>query len=99
MQYNVRGENRIQTTDSLFFKKEMFDDAKAGFQHTIPLSTNFKIFKHFSASTSINYNEVWYFKTVNKKFDAQKNDVVETDVNHFDAFRTYNFSSSIDVNT
>ena len=34
-QYNVRGENRIQTTDSLFFKKEMFDNAKAGMQHTI----------------------------------------------------------------
>ena len=30
LQYNIRGENRIQTTDSLFFKKEMFDDAKAG---------------------------------------------------------------------
>ena len=27
-QYNVRAENRIQTTDSLFFKKEMFETAK-----------------------------------------------------------------------
>src|SRR5690606_34686068 len=37
-QYNVRAENRIHTTDSLFFKKEMFDDAKMGFQHSIPLT-------------------------------------------------------------
>ena len=27
LQYNVRGENRIQTTDSLFFKSEMFESA------------------------------------------------------------------------
>ena len=29
-QYNLRGENRILTTDSLFFKKEMFESAKTG---------------------------------------------------------------------
>src|SRR5690606_8523143 len=38
LQYSVRGENRIRTTDSLFFKKEMFENAEAGFQHNIPLS-------------------------------------------------------------
>ena len=36
-QYNIRGENRIQTTDSLFFKPQMFEDAKTGMQHTIPI--------------------------------------------------------------
>jgi hypothetical protein len=33
----------------------MFRDAKLGVQHSIPLSTNFKLFKYFSASTSLNY--------------------------------------------
>ena len=65
-QYNVRGENRIQTTDSLFFKKEMFDNAKAGMQHTIPISTNFKLFKYFSMSTSANLNHSWAFNTIKK---------------------------------
>ncbi|HJN53909.1 MAG TPA: putative LPS assembly protein LptD, partial [Flavobacteriaceae bacterium] len=55
-QYSVRGENRIQTTDSLFFTKEMFESAKSGFQHNIPISTNFKLFKYLSFSTSANYN-------------------------------------------
>ena len=94
-QYSLRADNRIETTDSLFFKPQMFRDANSGFQHSIPLSTNFKIFKYFSASTSVNFNEVWYFKTINKKFDSQKNAVVETNVNGFDSFRTYNFSSSV----
>ena len=94
-QYNLRAENRIQTTDSLFFKKEMFDDAKAGFQHSIPLTTNFKLFKYFSASASTSFNEVWTFKTIDKRFDTTSNETITTDIKGFDAFRTYNFSTSI----
>jgi lipopolysaccharide assembly outer membrane protein LptD (OstA) len=94
-QYNLRGENRINTTDSLFFKPEMFKNALLGFQHSIPLSTNFKVFKHFSASTSVNYNEVWYFKTIQKEFDATQNAVVNNEIRGFDAFRTYSFSAGI----
>tara|TARA_B110000037_G_scaffold69825_1_gene84400 strand:+ start:18960 stop:21611 length:2652 start_codon:yes stop_codon:yes gene_type:complete len=95
LQYNVRAENRIQTTDSLFFKAEMFEDAKAGFQHSIPLSTNFKVFKHFSMSTSANYRENWTFNTINKSYDTESQSVVTTPLKGFDSFRTYNFSSSI----
>ncbi|MFD0988509.1 putative LPS assembly protein LptD [Mariniflexile jejuense] len=95
LQYNIRGENRIQTTDSLFFKKEMFDDAKAGFQHSIPLTTNFKLFKYFSLSASSNFNEVWTFNTINKTYDAVTKTSTIEDVKGFDAFRTYNFSTSL----
>src|SRR5690606_15814864 len=96
LQYNVRGENRIRTTDSLFFKKEMFDDMVSGFQHNIPLSTNFKLFKHFSLSAATNFNEVWNFKTVEKAYDASQRRTVVTDtLKGFDAFRTYNFSVSL----
>ena len=95
LQYNVRGENRIQTTDSLFFKAEMFEDAKAGFQHSIPISTNFKLFKHFSMSTSANYRENWTFNTINKSYDAESQSVVTTPLKGFDSFRTYNFSTSL----
>ncbi|HNP32973.1 MAG TPA: putative LPS assembly protein LptD [Flavobacterium sp.] len=94
-QYSLRGENRINTTDSLFFKPQMFRDAKVGFQHSIPLSTNFKVFKYFSATTSVNYNEVWYLKTIKRQYDPIKNTVVDTDIQGFDAFRTYSFSSSL----
>ncbi len=94
-QYSLRAENRIATTDSLFFKSQMFKDAKVGFQHSIPLSTNFKVFKHFSATTSINYNEVWYLKTIKRGFSNTQSKVVDTDVQGFDAFRTYSFSAGL----
>nr|WP_235924313.1 putative LPS assembly protein LptD [Flavobacterium lotistagni] len=95
LQYNLRSENRIATTDSLFFKPEMFKNAKLGFQHSIPLSTNFKVFKYFSATTSMNFEEVWYLKTIRKSFDVVTNQEVVSEVNKFDAFRTYSFSSSL----
>jgi lipopolysaccharide assembly outer membrane protein LptD (OstA) len=95
LQYSVRGENQMATTDEFFFKKEMFDNARTGFQHTIPLSTNFKIFKYFSASTSFNYNEVWTLQTIKRSKDFQSYQVVDTKVNGFDSYRTYSVSNSI----
>ena len=95
LQYNMSAENRIQTTDSLFFKKEMFEDAKSGVQHSIPISTNFKLFKYLSLSASTSFKEVWTFKTINRYYDALEDEVITNTVNGFDAFRTYNFSTSV----
>lgn len=97
LQYSVRGENNIQTNDSLFFKPEMWRDARMGIQHSIPLSTNFKVFKYFSMSAGTNYQETWVFNTINKDLvnTASGDSIATTRVNGFDAFRTYNFSTSI----
>ncbi len=95
LQYNLKGENRIATTEAEFFKPEMFQKAKVGFQHSIPLSTNFKVFKYFSATASVNYEEVWYLKTIRKNYNPLTNKDTVREVNKFDAFRTYSFSSSV----
>ena len=94
-QYNLRGENRIQTTDSLFFKPEMFENAKTGLQHTIPISTNFKLFKYFSMSAGTNINHTWAFNTIDKRYDQINQEVMITKLKKFDSYTTYNFSTSI----
>jgi lipopolysaccharide assembly outer membrane protein LptD (OstA) len=95
LQYNIRGENRYRTTDSLFFKPQMFKDAVTGFQHQIPVSTNFKMFKYFSFTTGANFQETWTFKTIDKFFENSQNQVVTNTVNGFDRYLTYNFNSSV----
>ena len=95
LQYNLSGKNSFTTIDSLFFKPQMFNNAQIGLQQSIPLSTNFKVFKYFSASTSMNYEEVWYIKTLKRSYDKEQSKVVDQVVNGFDAFRTYSFSSSL----
>lgn len=95
LQYNLSGKNSFVTTDSLFFKPQMFKDAEIGMQHSIPITTNFKVFKYFSASTSANYQETWVTKTIDRTYDQDINKVVDKTVNGFDAFRTYNFTLSL----
>ncbi len=94
-QVNTRGEYRINTTDSLFGKSEMFDDALAGMRHTIPVTTNFKLFNHFSVSTSANFQETWTLKTIRRFQDQTSGDVVTIDQNGFDRFLTYDFGASL----
>ena len=93
-QYNIRAENRIQTTDSLFFKSEMFDDARIGALHSIPITTNFKVFKYFSMSANANFEENWTYNTI-KKYQNEDGDIVTEDLKGFDRFYTYNFGTSI----
>lgn len=102
LQYSLKGENRIATTEEFLFKSQMFDTAVAGISHVVPLSTNFKIFKYFSVTAGTSFTENWVFNT-NEKVVDPTNDFVsnkpnETQIirkNGFDAYRTYNFSSSI----
>jgi len=94
--YNLNSENRIMTSDEFFLKKEMFDDARIGMRHSIPLSTNFKVFNYFSLSATANYNEIWTLNTINRFFDTETNEVVTEDINNkFDSYRTYGFSTSV----
>ncbi|GAA3508240.1 putative LPS assembly protein LptD [Aquimarina addita] len=98
-QYNFRGENKIVTQDSLLFKSNMFKDAQIGMQHSIPISTNFKIFNYLSASMGTSFEENWVFETIKQSYDETANEgageVVQDTIKGFDSYRTYNFSASL----
>lgn len=95
LQYNVRAENRISTEEEFFFKSEMFQDARVGARHSIPVTTNFKVFDHFSVSANANFEEVWTLNPIRKYYDPVLDDIVTEELNKFDSFRTYNFSTSV----
>ena len=97
LQYTFRGENRINTTDSLFFKKGMFDDAIYGMKHTIPLSTNFKVLKHLSVSVNGNFEEIWTGNTIERNdFNSTTQEQSEKiKIKGFDRFNQYNFGMSV----
>ncbi len=94
-QYNFTGSNTIQTTDEELFAPGMFEEAETGMRHTIPISTNFKLFKYLSASASTNFQESWVFETINQDYDTVEREVVRDTIKKFDSFRTYNFSTSL----
>ena len=94
-QYDLNAQNRISTTDDDFLKAAMFDGAKVGAKHRIPISTNFKIAKFFSVSVGGNYEDVWALETYNKRYDAEQDLVVTDTISGFDRFNKYNFSASV----
>jgi hypothetical protein len=71
----------------------MFRDAKLGVQHSIPLTQTLNCSNILALA--LNYEEVWYAKTIEKNYDANQSKVVDKIVSGFDAFRTYSFSSSL----
>ena len=98
LQYSTRAENRILTTEENLFTSKMFDNARSGMQHSIPLSTNFKILKHFNLAASANYKEVWQPKTVKyNDYDLLNDNVKKDTISGFSAFRTYSFGLSMDT--
>jgi len=93
--YSVSADNRYVTTDSLFFTPQMFRDGQSGVRHTIPLSTNFKLFKFISATVGANYTESWVFRTIDRFYDEEIQEEVTDTINGFDSFRTYSGSASL----
>ncbi|MCB2195970.1 MAG: LPS-assembly protein LptD [Bacteroidetes bacterium] len=60
IQYSSKAENKISTVDSLLFKETEWTDFDNGFQHNIPLSTNFKILQYFNLSPRVEYTGILY---------------------------------------
>ena len=95
-QYTSRAENRIITTEEALFGPSMFDNAKMGMKHTIPLSTNFKLLKYLSMSASANYDEVWTQNTVRfSDYDPELGRAVKDTINNIGTFRQYSLSASL----
>ncbi|MFC2104764.1 putative LPS assembly protein LptD [Bacteroidota bacterium] len=102
LQYSSKLENRISTDDSLLFNSNYtgqeyitglkWSDYENGFQHSIPLSTNFKILKYFNLSPRVKYTGLLYTNYIeNRDYDYHLYDsisnsyggVVETEANSF----------------
>lgn len=95
-QYSTRAENRIITSEDNLFTGAMFKNARSGVQHSIPLSTNFKILKHFNMAASMSYKEVWQPKTIKyNDYDPTIDGVVKDTLSGFSAFRTYSYGMSM----
>jgi hypothetical protein len=87
--YAMNAQNRISTTDEEFGTAKMFDEAQTGIRHDISMSTNAKVLKFVSLAPTIVYKDVWYFKTIDKYWDDEINEVVTDTVNGFDTYREY----------
>ena len=98
-QYDVNARNQLTTNDEDFLKAAMFDDAKVGARHRIPISTNFKVAKFFSVSMGGSYEDVWALETYRQRYELGEEDetgaVVRDTIPGFDRYNNYNLSASV----
>ncbi|MEP5428672.1 MAG: putative LPS assembly protein LptD, partial [Flavobacteriaceae bacterium] len=94
-QYDVNAQNSITTTEEEFFTGAMFDDARIGARHRIPISTNFKVAKYLSIGLSGSYEDVWSLETISRRYDQDLEETVTDTIAGFDRFNRYNLGASI----
>lgn len=69
--YLLETQNKLSGTDSTIFKGSPLDSMNFGIKHSIPISTNFNIFKYITASPGIALSSVMYTKSINKEYYTQ----------------------------
>lgn len=71
LRYNGAFKNYVQTTDSTLFTNEVFDELQYGFSHNLNSSASFRVAKYFNVTPSAKYDELWYFRTLEKVYDSK----------------------------
>ena len=69
-----------------------------GARNTIPLSSNFSLFKYFTGTASANYTELWYMQRYNYKYNASTNQVDRVKEDGFNRVGFYNTSFAMNTN-
>ena len=87
--YSMQLQNNLVTNDAEFFKAGMFEKAKSGVQHIVSMNTNLKALKYITISPAINFKEVWYLKTIDKKWNPVTNEIEIDTISGFKSYRTY----------
>ncbi len=100
LNYTMSLKNSFSGKESaLSFSGDAFtNDWKNGVKHTIPVTTNIKFLKYFTASPSFNYVERWYTSKRRQYRDKEQQKIITTDpIGGFN--RAYDFNFSVGTST
>ena len=76
---------------------QLYDRAKVGGRHTIPISTSMNVLKFFTLSPSFNYQEVWYTRELNYTYIEEENGIRIDTVNGFSRAGSWNSGASLNT--
>lgn len=77
---------------------QLLRDAENGFRHTIPVSSNFTLFRYFTGTASFNYTELWYLNRINYYYNPNEDRVDRILESGFNRAGFYNTSFSMATN-
>jgi hypothetical protein len=77
---------------------QLFREADNGAKNTIPVSSNFTLFKFFTGTASANYTEIWYLEKLSFAYNATENRVDNSIQRGFNRVSFYNSSFALNTN-
>ena len=69
-----------------------------GARNTIPISSNFSLFKYFTGTASANYTELWYMQRYNYSYNSTTEKVGQVKEDGFNRVGFYNTSFAMNTN-
>ena len=96
--YTGKLTNSASAPESEIFTKQTLKDMKNGVEHSIPVSSNFTLFKYINLTPSFNYTERWYFKRQMQEWNPTTNKVDKL-APEYGFYRIYNYNASVSLNT
>ena len=102
VRYSMNFRNSIHTTDTMFLTADSWRNWQNGMQHSIPVSTSFKLLRYFTLAPSINYNGMTYFKTIEKTYHknfqgTERDTIITEEIDGF--FHAHDFNVSANLST
>lgn len=67
--YRVEASNRLKGVDTTIFKSSWIDSLQYGLSQTLPISTNFNLFKYITVQPQIDLNSIVSGRTVSKTLE------------------------------
>ena len=96
--WTMNGQNDLNNVPTdMLFTKQMWDYSRNGIKHSIPINANYKILKYFTLNLGVNYSSSWYFSTIKKTYDADRDTLLVNKVNGFKAYRNFSLSASLNT--
>ncbi|HEY9535884.1 MAG TPA: putative LPS assembly protein LptD [Mucilaginibacter sp.] len=94
--YNMRATNTLTNVpESELFKSETLTKRmQNGIEHQIPLGLSLNIFNYFQFNISVNYDERWYFQSINKHY-ARADSLATDTIPGFKRAGQYNFNTGL----
>ena len=97
MSYTGHFSNSISTKEDRLLRSSLIKDWRNGFQHSIPLSGNFTLFKYINVNPTVNFTDRMYSNKVHRSWNttAQREEADTT----YGFHNVYNWSMSMSLST
>ncbi len=85
VKYDGAAKAFVRTQDSILFTEDVLDDLQYGISHKGTASASFRAFKYFNVVPSVNYNEIWFFRTLEKSFNTNADPLLNPEAIRLDS--------------